>query len=210
MGKKNNVKKRIHYVMLYTCIAFPVIASQQTANRSSQKALELMFDPSYDDTRVKELQAPNIQHARYGFDNNQVALTYNEKNERGVVHLVDGTVLQRLKISKTQFSTIDNIFSINNNFSIVQLPDNQQTLLATPLYLIANDSDRCLLYKINYLTKRKRCEISEAEYNSDSEQHKNELIGAFTAGLATATFFGGMAATFMFLFCKLYYVLCRP
>lgn len=167
-----------------------------------QPALSL-HSISYNDDEIRwrrqlqpysQLEKPCIE---YGFTNNNVALTYNEKHERGVVH-IGGNVLQRLKIPKEQFLKIATIEKENS--SIAQLEYNKEHTLTDPLYIAAKGTNQFLLYKIHLLRKSKPSEIDEAGYSSDIE---SKVLAAGAIGFSGGFVAGGMVVTFFLFLYKL-------
>jgi hypothetical protein len=146
---------------------------------------------SYCDKKIQQL-SPNIKHSKYGFDNNQLTLTYREKTERGVISL-NGKILQRLKISKQQF--LDITSQIKNSSSIANLEYNKEFSLKSPLYITVDENNIFTFYKIQYFNQRKSSEIDEAEYNSDMDRKRYSGEGAI--GFSIGLIVGGSFVTFL-------------
>jgi hypothetical protein len=124
------------------------------------------FEISYSDKRVNELSFPGFRHSKYGFESNPLTLTYYKERELGVVSL-NGKVLQRLLITKQQFSKING--EIKDGSSIAKLEFNKEFPLKSPLYIVTQESNQFILYKINWFKNIQFSEVDKAICNFDRE-----------------------------------------
>lgn len=157
------------------------------------------FEISYSDKRVNELSFPGFRHSKYGFESNQLTLTYHKERELGIVSL-DDKVLQRLHITKQQFSKIND--EVKDSSSIAKLEFNKEFLLKSPLYIVTKESNQFISYKIDWFKQIQFSEIDKAICNFDRESVVDITKQSFLLGVGIGTI---SAVLLMCVFKKIYY-----